>query len=79
MCRRGQKPFGSGRKASVTSGPEIFDVLTFGETMIVLIPSEPGPMELCTDFKPSLAGSESNWQLAWQGCSIPFAGSVAWK
>ena len=60
MCRRGQKPFGGGRKESMTLGPEIFDVLTFGETMIVLIPSDPGPMELCTDFKPSLAGSESN-------------------
>ena len=60
MCRSGQKPFGGGRKESVTSDTEIFDVLTFGETMIVLIPSEPGPMELCTDFKPSLAGSESN-------------------
>jgi 2-dehydro-3-deoxygluconokinase len=60
MCRRGQKPFGGGRKESMTLGPGIFDVLTFGETMIVLIPSEPGPMELSTDFKPSLAGSESN-------------------
>ena len=60
MRRRGQKPFGGGRKESMTSASEIFDVLTFGETMIVLIPSEPGPMELCTDFKPALAGSESN-------------------
>jgi 2-dehydro-3-deoxygluconokinase len=44
----------------VKPASEIFDVLTFGETMIVLIPAEPGPMELCTGFKPALAGSESN-------------------
>lgn len=36
------------------------EVLTLGETMILLNPTEPGPMKYCTDFKKQLGGAESN-------------------
>jgi hypothetical protein len=55
----------------------MFDVLTFGETMIVLIPGEPGPMELRTEFKPALAASELNCTVrSGQASAFLFAGSV---
>ena len=36
------------------------DVLTLGETMVLMNPTESGPMKYLTDFKKQLGGAESN-------------------
>ena len=40
--------------------PPDLDVVTFGETMGLFIPEEPGPMESCYTFKSGIAGTEAN-------------------
>ena len=51
-----------------------FDVVTFGETMVLLTPLEPCPLEGSSGFRSAVAGTESN-------CAIGLARlgySVAW-
>jgi 2-dehydro-3-deoxygluconokinase len=52
------------------------DVITFGETMVLMIPNTKGSLEIVSDFRKGLAGAESNvaiglsrlgHQVAWNG------------
>lgn len=36
------------------------DVVTFGETMVLMTPQEPGPLKYITEFKKKIGGAESN-------------------
>lgn len=42
------------------TSPDGFEVITFGESMMLLTPVEPGPLEAVGEFRSSIAGAESN-------------------
>ncbi|MFV0452831.1 MAG: sugar kinase [Propioniciclava sp.] len=47
--------------------------VTFGEALVVLVQSEPGPMERSATFRRGLGGAEANVALGLVACDIPTA------
>lgn len=69
---REHPPAGPSRAPSGPDRPAPFDVMTFGEAMVMLIADEPGPLVQVRSFRKHVAGADSNVAtgLARLGCRV---------